>query len=127
MAKEKVILEYDMRNTPVALLWSYIATASGLKEWFADDVEMQGREFRFIWNGSEQTALIVGMRTEKYVRMHWVEEQDKFYFELKISVSELTDGVVLSVMDWAEPEDVQETTELWNYQVDALRRILGCI
>ncbi|MGM9841094.1 MAG: START-like domain-containing protein [Candidatus Limisoma sp.] len=126
MAKEKFTLEYDMRSTPVAMLWAYIATANGLKEWFADDAKMDGKEVVLTWNGVEQGLSIVGLRTEKYIRYRWSEDKDKTYFELKITTSELTGNSVLSVTDFAEPDELQEAKDLWNYQMEALQRQLGC-
>lgn len=126
MAKEKFTLEYDMRSTPVSMLWSYIATANGLKEWFADDAKMDGKEVVLIWNGVEQCLSIVGLRTEKYIRYRWSEDTDKTYFELRITTSELTGNSVLCVTDFAEPEELQEAKDLWNYQMETLQRQLGC-
>lgn len=126
MAKEKFTLEYDMRSTPVSMLWSYIATANGLKEWFADDAKMEGKEVVLIWNGVEQGLSIVGLRTEKYIRYRWSEDTDKTYFELRIMTSELTGNSVLCVTDFAEPEELQEAKDLWNYQMETLQRQLGC-
>lgn len=126
MAKEKFTLEYDMRSTPVSMLWSYIATANGLKEWFADDAKMNGKEVVLIWNGVEQGLSIVGLRTEKYIRYRWSEDTDKTYFELRIMTSELTGNSVLCVTDFAEPEELQEAKDLWNYQMETLQRQLGC-
>ena len=126
MAKEKFTLEYDMRSTPVSMLWSYIATANGLKEWFADDAKMDGKEVVLIWNGVEQGLSIVGLRTEKYIRYRWSEDTDKTYFKLRIMTSELTGNSVLWVTDFAEPEELQEAKDLWNYQMETLQRQLGC-
>lgn len=126
MAREKFTLEYDMRSTPVSMLWSYIATANGLKEWFADDAKMDGKEVVLIWNGVEQGLSIVGLRTEKYIRYRWSEDTDKTYFELRIMTSELTGNSVLCVTDFAEPEELQEAKDLWNYQMETLQRQLGC-
>lgn len=126
MAKEKFTLEYDMRSTPVSMLWSYIATANGLKEWFADDAKMDGKEVVLVWNGVEQGLSIVGLRTEKYIRYRWSEDTDKTYFELRITTSELTGNSVLCVTDFAEPEELQEAKDLWNYQMETLQRQLGC-
>ena len=50
MEKQKFRLEFAMRSVPVSLLWSYISSATGLKEWFADAVISNGKEFVFTWN-----------------------------------------------------------------------------
>ncbi|HIR37118.1 MAG TPA: hypothetical protein IAC93_01950 [Candidatus Limisoma gallistercoris] len=126
MAKEKFQLEYDMKSTPVQLLWSYIATANGLKEWFADDVKQNGKEMVLDWNGVEQAVAIVGVRTDKYIRYHWKEDTDKNFFELKITTSEFTDNTILTVTDFAEADELEESKDLWNYQIETLQRLLGC-
>lgn len=127
MAKEKFVLEYNMRNTPVTLLWPYISTSYGLKEWFADDARQLGKDIVLDWDSNEQTIQIIVMRMEKYVRYRWKEEIDKSYFEFKISQSELTDNTVLIVTDFSEPGEANESKKLWDYQVENLQRLLGCI
>lgn len=126
MAKEKFTLEYNMKSTPVAMLWAYIATENGLKEWFADKVTMQGKEVILDWNVSEQVMVIVGMRNDKFIRYRWQEDTDKTYFEFKISTTELSGTSILTITDFAEPEDLEEAKELWNYQIEILQRQLGC-
>ncbi|MDE6458104.1 MAG: hypothetical protein K2L31_05830 [Muribaculum sp.] len=48
------------------------------------------------------------------------------YFEMSISVNELTDSTTLTIVDFAEPDDMDDAKELWETQVDTLRRVLGC-
>lgn len=116
-----------MRSVPVPLLWSYISSASGLKEWFADWVTVSGKTYTFEWNGQEQPATLLSMRTEQSVRFRWDDAGDRSYFEMRISVNELTDYTTLSVVDFAEPSEIDDSRELWETQVDTLRRVLGCM
>ena len=44
----KYKLEFDMKSTPVAILWDYISTENGLKQWFADNVKIKDKEYSFI-------------------------------------------------------------------------------
>ena len=60
MEKQKFRLEFAMRSVPVSLLWSYISSATGLKEWFADAVSVAGKKYVFEWNGQEQCATVIG-------------------------------------------------------------------
>lgn len=108
------------------MLWAYISTANGLKEWFADDAQINGKDVTLIWNGTSQESTIVGMRFEKYIRFRPKEESDKSYIEMRISSSEMTGNSILTITDFAEPDDVEEITDLWNYQVETLQRQLGC-
>ena len=126
MEKQKFQLEFSMRCVPVPLLWNYISSASGLKEWFADRVSVSGKTYTFDWNGQEQSATLLSMRTEQSIRFRWTDAGDRSYFEMRISVSELTDYTTLTVVDFAEASELDDAKELWETQVDTLRRVLGC-
>lgn len=126
MEKQKFQLEFSMRSVPVPLLWSYISSASGLKEWFADFVSVSGKTYAFEWNGQCQSATLLSMRNEQSIRLRWDDAGDRSYFEMKISVNELTDSTTLSVTDFAEPDELADSRGLWESQVAVLRRVLGC-
>lgn len=126
MAKEKYTLEYPLRSIPAMLLWNYIGTSSGLSQWFADQVVQIGKEFTFIWNKSESVAIQLSSRVGVSVRFRWVESSRKDFFELKIAVSELTDMTMLTVTDFAFTDELEESIDLWNVQINKLKRVLGC-
>lgn len=115
-----------MRSVPIPLLWSYISSASGLKEWFADKVTVSGKTYTFEWNSQQQSATVLGIRNEQSIRFRWDDSNGKDYFEMRISVNELTDSTTLAVVDFAEAEETDDAKELWETQVDTLRRVLGC-
>jgi len=126
MEKQKFQLEFDMKGTPVSLLWAYISSASGLKEWFADAVEISGKRYTFYWNKHPQTATVVSLRNEASIRWRWDDEPSRAYFELKIAVDEFTDTASLILTDFAEPSDVDDAKELWTTQIGGLQGMLGC-
>ena len=108
--RRKIELEYIFSSS-VKVLFSRLSTPAGLSEWFADDVFQKGNQFIFIWNGSEQPATLVELKSNAVVRFRWddAEEEDE-YFEFNIHVEPLTGDVAL---------------ELWNKQMDILHRNLG--
>ncbi|MFI3240849.1 MAG: START-like domain-containing protein [Bacteroidales bacterium] len=126
MNKDKFNLEYPLKSIPAMLLWNYVATASGLSQWFADEVRQYGKQFTFIWNKSETIAVQLSARSGSSIRFRWEDADNKEYFELKISVSELTDMTILSITDFAFEDEIDESVDLWNVQVDRLKRVLGC-
>ncbi len=126
MERQKFKLEFSMRSVPVTLLWSYISSASGLKEWFADSVTVAGKKYTFEWNRQRQSAVVLGCRNEQSIRFRWDDTVGRDYFEMSISVNELTDSTTLTIVDFAEPDDMDDAKELWETQVDTLRRVLGC-
>lgn len=121
--KIKIQLEYVINCSP-KVLYNRLSTASGLSEWFANDVRVLGNKFTFIWEGSEQTAEMALHKENKLVRYNWLDA-DNDYFEFKISQDELTSDVSLIVIDFSEEDEVEETRELWNTQVADLKHILG--
>jgi len=120
---EKVQLEYVINCSP-KVLYNRLSTASGLAEWFADDVRVNGKKFTFIWEGSEQTAEMVLRKENRLVRFSWID-QDDTYFEFKISQDELTGDVSLLIIDSAEEDEIDEVKGLWNTQIADLKHILG--
>ena len=126
MEYNKYKLEFDMKSTPVSMLWNYISTENGLKQWFANDVKIKDHSFEFIWKGYSQVAHMVGMRKGLAIKLQWLDGSNKTYFEMRILTSEMTDSTVLQITDFAENEDLEESQNLWRSQIDALRRVIGC-
>ncbi len=122
----KYKLEFDMKSTPVAILWDYISTENGLRQWFADNVKIRDREYTFSWKGYSQEAHMVGMRKGLALKLQWVDAPEKTYFEMRILTSEMTDSTVLQITDFAEEDETQESQDLWRSQIDTLRRVIGC-
>ncbi|TRX63541.1 START-like domain-containing protein [Carboxylicivirga sp. M1479] len=125
--KEKFELEYIIRTSP-SILFTRLSNPSGLSEWFADDVNLKGKVFTFVWEGSEQQAEQVLRKENKMVRFHWLDdEDDKTYFEFRINVDDLTGETALVVIDFAEEDEKEDSIELWNQQIDELKHGLGSV
>ncbi len=123
--KEKIELEYLLNTSPV-ILFNRLATPSGLSEWFADDVMVDGKVFTFIWKGSEQRAEQALRKENKMVRYHWIdEEMEGTWFEFHINVDELTGDVALVIIDHVDSDEVRDTIDLWNRQIEVLKHGLG--
>ena len=99
MDKQKFHLEFAMRCIPTGLLWSYISSASGLKEWFADAVSVSGKKYTFDWNGQLQTATVISRRDGVSIKFRWDDEPARAYFEMAITVNEMTDNTTLTITD----------------------------
>ena len=127
MEREKIHLQYLLNATSKSILWTAISTPSGLEGWFADRVQSDDKTVTFFWGKTEsRTAAIVAMRAYSFIRFHWLDsEYPREYFELKMTNSELTNDFVLEVIDFAAQEDVDDSRELWDSQVETLRRTCG--
>jgi uncharacterized protein YndB with AHSA1/START domain len=123
--KKKFELEY-MMNTSVRVLYNMLSTPSGLAEWFADDVNIRGDVFTFIWDGEEEKARLLGKRMGEFVRFQWVEQtEEKTFFEFRISEDPLTGEVALLITDFAADDEMEDARMLWNQHVGFLRQTIG--
>lgn len=125
MFKEKIEIEFIINISP-AILFNRLSSPSGLAEWFADDVNLNGKVFTFIWDGASQSAEQILRKENKMVRYHWLDDDDEdSYFEFQISVDELTGDTALMVIDFAAPDEKEDSIELWTQQIDSLKHLLG--
>lgn len=124
-AKTKFEMEFVFQASP-QLLYQYISTASGLSEWYADNVNSRSEKFTFIWDENEEEAILLKKKSDQYVRFQWSHaDSPEEYFELRIVVDEITKDVSLFVTDFAEEDEVEETKMLWENQIDDLKHVLG--
>lgn len=126
MKKSKFRIEYPLSNASPNILWNSIGTVHGLSEWFADEVTEDDNGFTFKWEDYEQKAYLLHTRANTYIRFQWLEDKGTdAYFEMKIVASELSNDLVLSVTDFAEKGEVEDTILLWNKQIENLKRLTG--
>jgi uncharacterized protein YndB with AHSA1/START domain len=125
--KEKFELEYVFK-TSQNILYKMLATPDGLAEWFADDVNVNDDIYIFDWAGEEVAARLIFNKKNEAIRFIWLEDEDEemeTYFEMRIQVDPMTKMTALLITDFAEPDEVEETKNLWESQVGNLMRILG--
>ena len=125
--KIKFELEIPIQASP-QMLYQYISSASGLSEWFAENVNSRGIIFSFFWDGSEEKAELISSKSNKFVKFRWLdnsEDQDKCFFEIKIVVDEITKDVSLMITDFSHEDEVEETKMLWDSQISDLKQVLG--
>lgn len=122
--KNKFDLEYAINSAP-KILYPRLSTPGGLAEWFADDINIRGNIYTFIWDGSEQEAELVIKKENQLVRFQWLDSDDDSYFEFKIRKDELTREVALVITDFAEDDEKEEAIDLWDTQIAELKHALG--
>ena len=127
MKKEKIKMEYMLKAGSGNIIWNIISTPSGLETWFADKVTAKNKTFTFQWGKTEiREAELINCRTNNFIRFHWLDdEESKSYFELRIAYNELTEDLMLEVTDWATPDEIEDLKDLWESDVEKLKRISG--
>ncbi len=127
MEKIKFVCEYPV-NSSKGILFNTVSTPSGLAEWFCDDVNIKKELHTFIWEGSEEQAILVSKKRDEFVKFKWVQDEEEghnTFFEFRIKIDSLTGDTALVITDFAEEDEVEEAQELWNAQVEKLKRVLG--
>jgi uncharacterized protein YndB with AHSA1/START domain len=123
--KVKFELEFPIQASP-QLLFQYVSTPSGLSEWFADNVNSRGELFTFIWDDSEEKAKLLTKKNSERIKFQWEEDEDEdYFFEIRIQVDGITKDVSLMVTDFAEEDEVNEAKMLWENQISSLKQVLG--
>ena len=65
-------------------------------------------------------------KTEMSIRYRWMDEEDEnAYFEFQIHSHELTGSTSLQITDFAEQDEKKDSIDLWDTQVEELKRTLG--
>ncbi len=125
--KEKFELEIPIHASP-NMLFQYLSTPSGLAEWYADNVNSRGELFTFIWDDSEESAKLLNKKKDTSVRYQWLEDEDEdYYFEVRIQVDAITKDVSLMITDFSDEDDLEENKMLWENQIDSLKKVLGSV
>ena len=127
MSKIQFEIEFVIQASP-QLLYQYMHTPSGLSEWYADNVNARTEKYSFFWDDSEEDALLLRKKANEFVRFRWLngdDDQDDYFFEMRIVVDEITKDVSIVVTDFAEEDEVEETKMLWESQIGDLKQVLG--
>ena len=125
--KTKFELEFPVKASP-SMLFPYLSTPSGLSEWFSDDVNSRGEKYTFIWEGEERDAFRIARKKDQFIRFRWEEDDDegnKYFFEFRIEVDELTNDTSLIIVDYSEEDEIEEDKLLWDSQVHQLLHTIG--
>lgn len=126
MSKEKFHIEYVFDKVSRRSLWNHLTTPPGLSSWFADDVMIDENVYTFKWNKDTQQAEVLSSRPEVSIRYRWKDETEpRAYFEFMIHTIELTGATALEITDFAEPGEKTDAIDLWDTQVEELKRTLG--
>ncbi len=127
MEKQKIHLQYPLNATSKTILWNAISTPSGLEGWFADGVQSDNKTVTFFGGKTEsRSAEIIAVRAYSFIRFRWTDlKNSRDYFEFRMSNSELTNDFTLEIIDFAAENEVDDMRELWDSQVETLRRVCG--
>jgi uncharacterized protein YndB with AHSA1/START domain len=130
MSKGKIVIEHEI-NASKKMLFPYLNTASGLSQWFADDVTVnEDHIFTFKWDSEVHRAKIASHRTNSYVKFEFLDSnvkqnEEPWSIEFRLEENELTQSVFIKVIEFSEMDDVEEQNEIWENLFNNLKETVG--
>ncbi len=130
MAKQKFVGEYPI-NASRKMLFPYLSTATGLCQWFADDVNINNidKTLIFIVDGEERIAVIDSINKNRYVKFRFLMDGEKpkenDTLEFRLEVNDLTKEVFVRVEEYTESDDLEESYQIWDNLLAQLKEIIG--
>lgn len=115
-------------HSSAEMLYEFLFTASGLSEWFCDDLNIRNGIYTFIWDDQMQQARLLKTLDLQLVRFQWVDKIDGSFFEFRIQRDELTNDISLIITDFADTASERESSKLlWQSQIEKLMHVIGSI
>ena len=130
MSKQKFVGEYQI-NASRKILLPYLSTATGLCQWFADDVNINNidKTLIFIVDGDERIAKIDSIKNNRYVKFRFLNDDEKpkdnDTLEFRLEINELTQSVFVRVIEYTETDDLEESYQIWDNLLSQLKVIIG--
>ena len=121
---KRIELEYQIRSSS-SVLFSRLSTASGLAEWFSDNVLVDGSKYTFIWGKTSQTAELLSIRPHESVKFKWIDSADPYEFEFYIVLGEIIESLSLMVIDHVDEADEADAVKMWDAAINRLRKAIG--
>jgi uncharacterized protein YndB with AHSA1/START domain len=131
MAKKKLFTADFEIHASIKMLYPYIESASGLSEWFADDVKISPEKvFTFEWDQEQHKVTMSAHRMNHFAKFEYLPEapedkKDPAYFELRLELDELTQTTFIKVTDYSDFDDQKELYELWKGLIENLKTVVG--
>lgn len=120
----KYELEFILKSSS-KILYNHISSASGLSEWFCDDIIIRKDGTHvFVWDGSEEEFVVDAKKRDEFIRFKRVDEDDSF-IEFRIKIDPMTNSVALIVSDFCDEDELEEEENLWESQINRLRQKIG--
>jgi uncharacterized protein YndB with AHSA1/START domain len=124
MKRVSINIEFLFKASPT-ILYKFLTTPSCLIRWFCDEVEIEKDIFTFIWEGAEEEGELIDDLEDERVRFAMEEYEEDEYLEFKMSKSPVTNETILEITDFCDEDEVEDQKQLWESQIERLRREVG--
>jgi uncharacterized protein YndB with AHSA1/START domain len=130
MLKDQFVADYQL-NASKKIVFTYLSTASGLEDWFADEVRInEDKNYIFHFDGQDHYARLIVLKANLHVR--WEFFDSKFplaasdsFIEFKLDETELTQSLFLKVTDQTSQYEADELEAIWDGMIAKLKETIG--
>ncbi len=122
--------DFEIHASP-KMLYPYFQTASGLSEWFADNVTISPEKvFTFEWDKEFRKAVMISHKPNQFVKFEYLPENDedsndRSYFELRLETDELVNSTYIKISDYSDFDDLEELQDVWEGLIANLKKVVG--
>jgi uncharacterized protein YndB with AHSA1/START domain len=130
MVKNKFVSDYQI-NASKKIVFHYLSSASGLEEWFADEVKIdEDKNYIFNFDNEDHYAKLASLRINTHVKFEFFDpknpiEADHSFIEFKLEENDLTQTLFLKVIDYSDSYDEDESVSIWEGLIGRLKEIIG--
>ena len=130
MLENQFIADYQL-NASKKIVYTYLSTASGLQEWFADEVRInEDKDFIFNFDQEYHYAKLTVLKANLHVRLDFFDpkrmhDQVDSFIEFKLDETELTQSLFLKVIDQSNFYNLEELEVIWDGLISKLKEIIG--
>ena len=125
MNRVLIELEYFFKSS-VQMVFDYVSTPEGLTRWFCNNLIIKDHEYQFYWEGAFENATLIDFQEDEKIVFHWeTAESNSEYLEFNVSKSPITNETVLQIKEFCNEDEVEDNAELWDSQIDELKKLLG--
>jgi len=125
MDRESFELEFIFKASP-AMLYNFIGSSEGLVRWFCDAADVNKEKYDFYWEGTKESAKLVEFEEDHFLMFKWDESEfEEEFLEFEMYKSPITNETILKITDFSDADEVDDQIELWESQIDELRKATG--
>ena len=130
MSTNQFVADYQL-NASKKIVYTYLSTASGLQEWFADEVRInEDKDFIFNFDQEDHYTKLTVLKANLHVRLDFFDpkrmhDQVDSFIEFKLDETELTQSLFLKVIDQSNFYNLEELEVIWDGLISKLKEIIG--
>ncbi|MFN5332287.1 MAG: START-like domain-containing protein [Bacteroidota bacterium] len=130
MPAKEFIVEYHL-NASKKIVFPYLSTASGLEEWFADQVRIdRDKNYIFTYDDRDHFARPTILKQTLHIRWDFFDPKEPSkledsFIEFILEENDLTQSLFLKVIDTTQEYSSQDLDGVWEGMIGKLKTIIG--